>query len=71
MIKITTQDKSRITEITEIMDREVLRNPDLNGAQFSVEHGDYNTIDGADEVGVLSDTVSHSVAQGFLTIVTC
>jgi len=53
MIKITVAKKTDIARVTEIMERENLHNPNLNGADFTVTFDDYNGVEGID---VITDT---------------
>lgn len=50
MITITTKNRSDISRIEFFMENEVLRNVNLNGAQYKVIAGDYDAIDGVNEI---------------------
>ena len=50
MTKITVASKSDIARVTEIMEREVLHNPNLNGVDFTVTFDDYDGVEGIDAV---------------------
>lgn len=50
MIVITTTSAELAERARHIMAAEVLHNPDLNGADYRVELGDFDSIDGADEL---------------------
>jgi hypothetical protein len=46
MITITVTSEKDFAFARAAMEREVLRNPNLNGEGFVVQRGDYNGIDG-------------------------
>jgi hypothetical protein len=50
MITISTTSKALADPAQAIMSHEVLHNPNLNGATFQVISGDFDSIDGADEL---------------------
>jgi hypothetical protein len=40
---------SKVKEIAEFLENEILRNPDLNGAEYEIVRGEYTGIDDIDE----------------------
>ena len=49
MITITVTSESLAKKAETVMSNEVLYNPNLSGAKYEIEDGDYNQIDGVDE----------------------
>ena len=50
MITINATNATLAAHAETIMAHEVMRNPDLNGANYQVQIGDFNEVDGADEI---------------------
>ena len=50
MIVITTTSKALAHKAESVMAFEVLHNPNLNGAEYAIEAGDFDSIDGGDNI---------------------
>lgn len=50
MITITVTSDAFAARAESVMSREVLHNPNLNGADYRIKKGDFNSIDGGDAI---------------------
>jgi len=68
MLTVTLSDdvsKAAETAIRAYLDRAVIENPSLNGAEIAIVRGDYISIDGADEiVGAQLLAAVHQIITG-------